>query len=251
MPVHLLKYDTVVSTSDFFTDLCFREAFSTKDIFVCGYPRNDVLFEDADEKNYIGTDKNTFETIKEHKNNSYKIILYAPTFRDKGGDAFVDNTLNLEELSKYLEKRKFILCIKMHTIIKDKNQRNYENIIFYKNSADIYPVLPHIDLLITDYSSIYFDYLLLDKPVLFFPYDLDTYINLHRELNFPYDSATPGYKAYNQEELLSYVDKILLENDLKYADERGELKIKSFNYIDGNSSKRLYEYICAKFSNNS
>ena len=66
------------------------------------------------------------------------------------------------------------------------------NVIHYDPTADVYPALADVDLLVTDYSSIYFDFLLLDRPIVFFANDLDLYLRRERHLLFEYRDMTPG-----------------------------------------------------------
>ena len=71
------------------------------------------------------------------------------------------------------------------------------NIKVLDNESDMYPLFSKVDLLITDYSSIFFDFLLTDKPVLFYPYDKDDYLTKDRSMYDEYDTVTPGHKAYD------------------------------------------------------
>ncbi len=120
-----------------------------------------------------------------------------------------------------------------------KNIKITDNIIFYNNSKDIYPLLSNTDLMITDYSGIFFDYLLLNKPLIFFNYDYDEYIKYNRKLSFDYDKITPGIKCENQNQLEQKIIKILVENNDEYIDKRNEILNISFKYKDGNASKRI------------
>ena len=81
---------------------------------------------------------------------------------------------------------------------------------------DPYPLLKLIDVLITDYSSIYFDFMLTNKPIIFFPYDLEEYLMKSREMYFDYEEFTPGNKVFIQEDL----EKALLETDKHHNDRK-------------------------------
>ncbi|MGI9535031.1 MAG: CDP-glycerol glycerophosphotransferase family protein [Thermodesulfobacteriota bacterium] len=246
--MHLLKYDTVISTSDFFTEECFKKAFYAENIIESGYPRNDVLFRNFNSNELIGTDINNFDKIKDYKANNFKIVLYAPTFRDMGGDAFTENKLDLEKISRFLTENNIIFMVKMHSIVNSSQQSalSKNNILFYNNSKDIYPVLKYTDVLITDYSSIYFDYLMLNKPIIYFPYDLNEYIEKNRNLNFDYNDMTPGPKAFNQADLLKLLSNILIDNKDEFSVERKRILKLSFNHIDGNASSRITDYLTDK-----
>jgi len=83
-----------------------------------------------------------------------------------------------------------------------------EHIFFLSGAVDIYPVLDRIDILITDYSSIYFDWLLLDKPVVFFIPDYDEYTSASRELYDEYEALTAGPKVKSTKELLDRLQAV-------------------------------------------
>ena len=78
-----------------------------------------------------------------------------------------------------------------------------------KDSLDIQELLIETDILITDYSSTYIDYLLLDRPVIFYDFDYDSYIEKDREMYFPYDEVTPGIKAGTFDELMNGMSQIV------------------------------------------
>lgn len=70
---------------------------------------------------------------------------------------------------------------------------------------DIYPLLPFVDILITDYSSIYYDFLLLNKGILLYPFDKERFIENSNDLAFDYDEFTPGKKVYSMTDFLSTI----------------------------------------------
>ncbi|KJG60435.1 hypothetical protein UA42_15725 [Photobacterium kishitanii] len=101
-------------------------------------------------------------------------------------------------------------------------------------------VINQFDLVITDYSSIYFDFLILNKPVLFLPYDLDEYIN-NVGLNFKFDEVTPGPKPKDQIEFITELDKLLFDSNY-YNEERIEVN-NYFNQVSSGNCKRIYNFI--------
>ena len=101
-----------------------------------------------------------------------------------------------------------------------------ERVYFVKKNTDPYPILGLTDILITDYSSVFIDYLLLDRYIIFFPYDLDRYIKSERELYYNYEDITPGIKVYEYEEL-EKVLKAYLEGQDMYKLQRK----KALNYF--------------------
>jgi len=113
------------------------------------------------------------------------------------------------------------------------------------NESDIYPLFTKVDLLITDYSSIFFDFLLTDKPVLFYPYDKDDYLTKDRSMYDEYNSVTPGHKAYNFKDLYGKLELFFKDpNTLKESDLDYNVIKKMYNqYNDSDASKRSYQFI--------
>lgn len=245
------KYDLIISTSEYFTKNAFIKAFKSKDFLESGYPRNDVLYSFGDCECFLNTDTDVIKKITLMKDNNYKIIVYAPTFRDSGGDVLSTGSLDLKTLSEFSKEKNIVFVLKFHpdpVFLEDTNtNEEIHNIFFYKNSCDLYPLLPLTDCLITDYSSIYFDYLHLNKPIIYFPFDYEKYIREDRELIFEYEEMTPGPKCYDQDTLQRAIYETLLEGKDEYKEERRKLLDKSFKYKDGKSSERIYEYIKDNF----
>lgn len=193
----------VLTTSKFLTNI-FSSAFNTDNVLAAGYPRNDILISGninnllaASEKNFLYKIKSF---IKEKPDN--KMVFYMPTFRESELDFF--NVINIEEFQEFLEKNNILFCVKLHPKSKlEKRFKNIKtnNILVIDADADPYIFLKFSDMLVTDYSSIYFDYLLLGKPIIFFNYDLEKYLDNSRELYFDYNEFTPGEKVATQEGL--------------------------------------------------
>ncbi len=236
-----------LATSEYVRDI-FKQAFRTsKDKgIVCGYPRNDVFFN----KDYLINNKNLsikniekYNRIEAKKENGKKIIMYMPTFRQSESKFF--DLVNMEVFNSFLGNQDCILLIKAHPMSKLKRDFKdiaYENILNIDSAEDPYLFLNLSDILITDYSSIYFDFLLTNRPIIFFAYDLETYMNESRELYYDYDSVTPGFKAINMEDLMYSIECCINHKD-DFKVERKELLDKMFDYDDGRSSERLYNKI--------
>ena len=136
----------------------------------------------------------------------------------------------------FLEENNILFCIKLHPKSKlNEEFRNIqsENIMVINKDADPYVFLKMADVLITDYSSIYFDYLLLDRPIIFFAYDLEEYLNDSREMYFDYDEFTPGEKVNDYQELKKSILRCVNldnENRDEYSDFRKKIREKVFEY---------------------
>ena len=179
---------------------CYETAFLTKkeNIKILGSPRLDVLFNDIPHSDLFMEED--FKNIQKLKEQGKKLFFYTPTFRDTGKD--ISSWLKSEKLKEFLNKNNAILVCKLH--FADKNSLDFElTEEFYKmdSNSDIYPVLKYSDALITDYSSIYFDYLLLDKPILYYVPDIEEYQEKCRGFYRPYEELTAGTITKTEEEL--------------------------------------------------
>ena len=236
---HVVNYDLMVSTSDFWTKHLYKKYFLAKDVENYGYPRNDVLFRTPDHLDLIGVDVNKFKLLKMAKEKGHKIAIYSPTFRDDGSDAFSSGHLNIEKLNAFLSKHNIILVLKMHPL----NARTYEdlsNIVNYDKDFDVYPVMSLSDMMITDYSSIYIDYLIIDRPIVFFNYDYEKYLEQNRKLQTKFLDTIPGVVTTEQEGLeKAILDHLISDNDTHKSD-RTKLKEISYEFFDGDSAHRIF-----------
>ncbi|MDF2944222.1 MAG: putative glycosyl/glycerophosphate transferase involved in teichoic acid biosynthesis [Herbinix sp.] len=226
-----------VLTTSRFLEPIFSSAFQTNNVINCGYPRNDILIENCNSSYMTIQEETTYQVIK-NRDGMLKKILYMPTFRESESEFF--NIVNMNEFEQFLIENKILFCIKLHpksTMNKQFKECSYENVIVIDSQADPYPFLTIVDGLVTDYSSIYFDFLLRDKPIIFFHYDLDRYLHNSRELYFNYEEFTPGMKAKNMVEL----EQALLSQDI-YHEMREIIRDKVFDYV-GSASERLFKII--------
>jgi CDP-glycerol glycerophosphotransferase len=243
-------YDLFVSTSQFYTENVFAAVFKYKNYLNAGYPRNDVMFRQASQSDLLGTDVETINKVRDLKNNGYKIILYAPTFRDCGGGPQEDGALDFTELIGFTEEHKLIFVMKLHPSCKTVHGlEGSQNVIQYGSTQDIYPLFSLVDLMVTDYSSIYMDFILQDKPVIFFAYDYKKYLEKDRDIQFEYDWITPGPKCYSQSELQHEIIQCLNGVDA-FGEKRREIAQIAFEYHDGNASKRIWNYIKDNYLDN-
>ena len=236
---HIVNYDLMVSTSDFWTDNLYKKYFLAKNVENHGYPRNDVLFRTPDQLDLIGVDAYKFKLLKDAKQKGHKIVIYSPTFRDDGSDAFSSGHLKLEKLNTFLSKYNIILVLKMHPL----NAHTYQdlsNIFNYGKDFDIYPVMSLSDMMITDYSSIYIDYLIIDRPIVFFNYDYEKYLEKNRKLQSEFLETIPGVVAKEQDSLEKVILDHLISGNDTHKHQRAKLKEISYEFFDGNSAQRIF-----------
>lgn len=184
--------------------------FDISSAWSIGIPRNDYLTQ------VTSSTKRILPQIIPGMSTDSKVLLYAPTYRaptDSNKDArvrlFPFDDMNLANLSEFLDANDAYILIRMH--INDKATRalldNPRILEFGFNVlSDVNPILPEVDIVITDYSSIMYDFLLLDRPVIFIPYDLDEYMKNPGLIVDDFDYWTPGIKVSHLKELISYSD---------------------------------------------
>jgi CDP-glycerol glycerophosphotransferase len=233
-------YDAVLSTSPFFREHAFARAFRAKAFWDLGYPRNDALLRTPDKLDMINVDMALYADLFRAKKQGRRIVFYMPTFRDLGGNVISDGVLDFSRLAAFARDNGLIVVCKFHPYEELDVTSNIETIRFCSPGSDPYPLLQLADLLVTDYSSIYFDFLLTDKPQLFFPYDLEHYITRNRELLFDYQASTPGPKVRDQDGLQQAMAALLSGND-PFAQERQKLKRLAFSHHDARAGERLLQ----------
>jgi CDP-glycerol glycerophosphotransferase len=240
-------YKTVVSTSPFFTEHAFGRAFKAEEFVESGYPRNDVLMRRPTKLDMINTDSALYAKLVKFRKSGGKTVFFMPTFRDNGGGPFEDGAINIPRLSEFCQQNNIMFICKLHPYLSIDKVALPPNIEIVDPKTDAYPLLSLCDTLLTDYSSVYFDFLLVDKPIIFYPYDFEDYISKNRELLFDFDEMTPGLKVKNEDSLYTAFEDILLKGKDEYSKQRKELREKSFSHIDGNSAERLGEHIIAHY----
>jgi len=207
----------------------FVKCFNNKNVYVTGMARTDDLLKPT--TNYYKT--------KFNLNHYSKIILYAPTYRD----SFFIEPFSLDflnELNLYLKENNQILLIKKH--MNDKFlclKQNYSNIKDVTCLVDDVNILfKDIDLLITDYSSLILDYVLLDKPLILYWYDYDSYLKHNNNFYYDLEKILPKPHIKTEKDLFNAI-KITKFNKDKYKD----LINLFYAYKDDNNCKRICEVL--------
>lgn len=245
-PLKYANFDVLIATSEESRkNLSSAFASTLERVFITGYPRNDALL-DAN-KDEVGGNA-YLDNVKKQVAPTY-ILTYLPTFRDThiGDPGLFKSHFDIEATEKLLERLNAVLIIKTHfhdNRFKLPSKENGLKRIFNpleKELSDIYPLLRETDVLITDYSSVFFDFLLLNRPIIFTPFDLDEYIRKDRELYYNYSEVTPGPKAKTWAEVLSLVEEVLREDT--WQKEREEVNNRFNKYKDSNSSERVFKII--------
>ena len=242
-----LKYnnytDFLLTATKFIEDqklFCTALQISQNKLLDFGYPKNDILYNN--EKDFVNNLRKQYEISEE----IYQIILYAPTWRAETMLEFPISKETLIELNNFLEESNSIFLLKAHMYVTKINFKDYKNIRLVEKTADVQELAVISDLLITDYSSIYFDYLLTMKPIVFFAYDLKEY-EKKRGFYYTYEDVAPGPIVFNGEDLLKVLRNIE-RIDKEYLDMRKKTRDRFNKYQDGNSTERLLKFLNIEFS---
>ncbi|WP_169911478.1 CDP-glycerol glycerophosphotransferase family protein [Clostridium oryzae] len=212
----------------------FAKAFNMKHnrVYPSGLPRTDIFF---NEKEIASRKKFFYRAFPELKDK--KIILYAPTFRD-------DETTNVKlkfDFEKFFKQfgREYVVLLRLHPFVK-KNfilENHWHGLLYdFSDYEEINDLLLISDMLITDYSSIIFEYSILKKPIIFYAYDLEKYENQLRGFYYPYKDFVPGSVVSDMDQLI----RVIAEHD--YNMDKLESFVKKYNdYFDGSSTERFIE----------
>lgn len=228
-----------VTNSDFFVQF-LKTAFSISAdrILKTGSPRCDALFDNRKEK--------LIEIIHQTYPNS-RIVLYMPTFRTGAwtGKIFEPFTEQYgfynEQFIEILKKENIVFLYKPHfadeILLFDKKLNERFITITDEDFDELYNFIGQVDILATDYSSIYFDFIATNKPVILCPFDYEDYLKFSRDHYFDYFQNIEGVKANNWGEFL---DIIINKTYYTVSEEKRQ---KFAEFLDGQCCKKLFEEV--------
>ena len=215
-PESFRRPDWLLTSAPFQTSM-FAKAFRIPEdkCLELGYPRNTILNMPENEiKEFVRKyEPQSTAALIEETAAFRKTYIYMPTWRDSQREIFIQG-MDLEKLNDVLSANGDLLLLKPHanTIVTD-SVKGFSNIRLIDSKADVYPVLPFTDTLITDYSSILYDYLLMEgKDVVLYLYDYEDYVK-ERDFYYPFDDNTVGSIAVCMDELIA-----LLQNGVPSLD---------------------------------
>lgn len=242
----------VLATSPFFADI-MQQVFSCgpEQILLCGQPRNDILFtrvsvQRTEELWNLGKDGQKIKGTEFEQANK---IVWLPTYREQEEREVLPTIKmkDLDKLQKLLEETESCLFIKLHPLQKyEPQEMPYNRIFFYTQTDmkeyDLYEILSTADALITDYSSVYFDYMMLDRPIGFMVGDMAAY---EGERGFVFEKPVeymPGMQIRDYEELACFIKEVAEGKDTyKLQRERVNKAVNVYN--DGGSAERIWRKV--------
>jgi CDP-glycerol glycerophosphotransferase len=234
-----LKYWDVMLAQSGRAAAFFRSAFQFKgDIEVTGYPRNDILARD---------DRLQVDAIRTRLGipEGKQVVLYAPTFRDdarhQAGWAH-DMELNLESFGETLGDSHYLL-VRTHLFVRRDNRLTGTLEGFgadVSRYSDISELLLIADILVTDYSSVLFDFAVTGRPMIFFAYDLDHYRDDLRGFYLDYEEEMPGPIVRSSDEVIEAIRSVDAWKD-EYVESLERFRMEFCPHDDGMASERVID----------
>lgn len=227
----------VSANSEFFIPFLKCSYGDEMPIKVLGMPRNDALFLHDEMK---------IERWMDNLEGKF-VITYMPTHRKYGkGDLSPVPFENRPDIQKWLKDNRVVILMKQHPnmISKLKDTKSSDVVIdITKSGYDPQVVIYHSDVLISDYSSVWLDYLLLNRPLITYLYD--DFEDSDAGVNFDARKDTPGHLCTNEDELFVVIKKIMQDYDgMKPS---AEAIHKFYKDPDGNACKRYFEAVMSLY----
>lgn len=235
------NWDYLISPNRYSTDI-FRRAFAFKgEMIESGYPRNDFL--------YLSNNENVISDMKKRYGlpTDKKVILYAPTWRDDQfyelGKYKFDLKLDLARLKEEFGNE-YVVVLRLHYLVASKlDLTGFEAFVYdFSQHEDIRELYIISDVLITDYSSVFFDFANLKRPMIFFAYDIEDYRDRLRGFYFDFEKTAPGPIVKTTEEVVEEIKK-LDANGFEVSSNFNEFYKQFCNWEDGYASKRVVEKV--------
>jgi CDP-glycerol glycerophosphotransferase len=205
-----------------------------------GYPRNDVLYREPGEIDLANVDRATYALAQQTLARGKRVLLYAPTFRD-GRPEWVLQA-GLERLAQAAAQGGDLLVVNLHPVEQPqihKLQPVLPGVAFVASRSDVYPLLAKASALITDYSSVMFDYLHLNRPILLFRPDHEAYTQKSRRLFDDKLSVLPGPMFDDAAALGKALRRADLAQTESHVRARQTLLDEWFDHHDGDAGERL------------
>jgi CDP-glycerol glycerophosphotransferase len=236
------QWSVLLSPSPYAT-AAFRSAFRYQGrVLEEGYPRNDVLA--------LGKETDTGLAIREKLGipADRKVVLYAPTFRDDQsagtGRFSFDLPLDLENFHKRFGDDT-VLLLRTHVLVSSRLEIP-ESVSESVYDVSAYPEIQELhlasDVLVTDYSSVFFDFAILQRPIVFYAYDLERYRDTLRGFYLDYDTELPGPVVQTEEELFAAIDAARAP-DLQRQEKLEAFAAKYAPKDDGNAARRVVDQL--------
>lgn len=249
--IYYLRNCTFFTAASDYAKGIYINAFgrAVDDILVTGYPRCDLLFQESDSLIKLGIEKS----------DSDRLILYLPTFRQPIGASYSDSSKNIYEddfiifsdpddiykWNEFFKQKNILFIVKPHP--SDSNIINFaglsnirviSNNLLQENDVQLYSLMHYADAIVTDFSSVYFDYLLLNRPIGFIISDIDEFKKNRGSIVENPLEIMPGHRILSKEDFIIFCQDVISGND-NWISERTKIQSLFNLYIDGNACERV------------
>jgi len=226
----------------------WAQRFAFRDYAATGYPRTDVFFREPTARDLLNIDREIYDLFRAARSKGKPTIIYTPTYRDDVASAWFSSA-GIDKLAAHAEAKGYVLAVNLHPYeqsLIEQFHKQFPGIRFIAPGTDIYPIVREADILITDYSSLAFDFLLLDRSLIFYRPDGDKVVEARGFIETMVNEA-PGGTALNADELVDAVDTAAAFIHTPATDShrsaRQILRAKLFDHVDGDAAQRLCEVI--------
>lgn len=223
----------------------WRRWFAFQRYAPIGYPRNDVLYREPTPADLANVDPGALDLATQTLARGKRVLLYAPTFRDANRGRWLLDA-GLDRVAAAVAHQGDCLIVNLHPVeqpLASQLAPALPGVTFVAPRTDIYPLLARTSALITDYSSLMFDYLHLKRPVLLFRPDHDAYTQQSRRLFDHKLSALPGPTVTTADALINHLRGPQLGQTGAHRKAREQLLAHWFDHHDGNAAQRLQALI--------
>lgn len=230
------RWHYLISPNPYSTEIFTRCFAFTGKMLETGYPHNDIFFRKDLQVGVVEKVREHF-AIPEGK----KIILYAPTYRDDTMDTFKP-MIDQEALARALGDTHVLLVRSHYFYVNKKADTSFDG-GFAKDATpydDVQELMLAADLLVTDYSSVMFDYLGTGRPMIFYQHDYEEYKNQLRGMYFDFEKDAPGPIVRDMEGLIDAVENIDRIRG-EYAERYKAFKAKFAGLEDGKAGERVLD----------
>jgi CDP-glycerol glycerophosphotransferase (TagB/SpsB family) len=243
-PHRYIRDQYMLSTSDFVCKTVLQSAFRLLPgrCLDLGYPRCDILLKDRQEvlgqliSNHDSEYAESLRRLLVHK----KIILYLPTFREGAWDQICPG-VDIPSINAICHEHDAVFVVRPHPWIRSKEQYpDADRVVIMPTDKDLYPLMALSDIVVTDYSSVIFDFMLTGRPVVIYAYDLEEYKRKCRDLYVPLESLTIRDVASDNDELCNILKDLIAKPERNYE---SEVVDRFHRFKDGRSCERIAQHL--------
>ncbi|WP_411954028.1 CDP-glycerol glycerophosphotransferase family protein [Alkalibacillus sp. S2W] len=237
------RWDYLISPNQYSSEIFTRAFDFDNQLMEYGYPRNDILYQ---------ANQSYIDQIKQKAGIPVdkKVVLYAPTWRDnqfieKGKYSF-ELPLDLDHFREELSDE-YVLVLRLHYLVANQlDLTGYQDFAYdlsaFDDIAELYLIS---DILVTDYSSVFFDYANLKRPILFYTYDLEDYKGKIRGLYFDIETEVPSPLLMTSEEVIDAIQNIEDINE-RYQAKYDEFYKRFCSWEDGKAAENVVKTVFGK-----